>query len=257
MYGYTYLTYDTKRDMYYVGQHKAEAYDPKYLGSGIRLQRAIKARRNTLRNYVLEWCDTKNTLNESEIRWIEYFRNEMGEDRCYNVSDGGDGGSLGQIVNAKRSETLKGRILTDEHKRKIGAAIKGKHHSVDSLKRGVETRRKRGGYVCSEETRAKISKAGKNRQISIESRLKKSESLKRTFANPVIREKLRNTTKCKMVYQYTLNGDFVCCYKSLSEAHRQTGFSAGFICNCCNGEHNGIAYNFIWTYTPIIRKTLF
>ncbi len=258
MYGYTYLTYDTKRDMFYVGQHKSKAYDPKYLGSGIKLRRVIKLRRDTLRNYMLEQCDNRESLNESEIRWIKYFRDEMGDDKCYNVSDGGDGGSFGQLVNAKRSETLKGRIITDEHRKKIGAALKGKHHSTDSIRKGVETRIKHGNYTHTDETKAKLSKAGKNRHPSAETRSKLSESLKRAFANPKITEKRRNNAPCKEVYQYTLSKELVSRYRSVMEAHRQTGFNAGHICSCCNGSHNGIGYNFIWSYTPINNtRTLF
>ena len=111
MYGYTYLTYDTKRDMYYVGQHKSETYDPKYLGSGNHIRRILKKRPETLRNYVLEWCETKDTLDESEIRWIEYFREEMGVDKCYNIADGADGGCVWsnnkEAVSKKISSTHK------------------------------------------------------------------------------------------------------------------------------------------------------
>ena len=135
MYGYIYLTVDTKRNEVYVGQHKAEAYDPTYLGSGVKLFNKIKVRPHTLRNYVIEWCEDKQSLNKAEIEWIKLFRNEC---KTINITEGGTGGNTFQgrkhskETLLKMSETHKHIVRTEEWKRHISEAKKGKHLSLES-----------------------------------------------------------------------------------------------------------------------------
>lgn len=51
----------------------------------------------------------------------------------------------------------------------------------------------------------------------------------------------------KPVLQYTLSGEFVKEYPSVSEVERQTGLKHSNICNCCNGKLK-TAYGFKWEY---------
>lgn len=62
MYGYVYLTIDNLKGYFYIGQHKSETYDEKYFGSGLRIHNIIKKRggTETLRNYILQKCDSKS-----------------------------------------------------------------------------------------------------------------------------------------------------------------------------------------------------
>lgn len=221
-YGYTYLTYDTKRDMYYVGQHKSETYDPCYLGSGRKIRNVIKKRRDTLRNYILEWCESKEDLNESEIRWIAYFRDTEGYDKCYNLCDGG-GVTSGfkfspqQIHNL--SESHRGHRHTDEHKRKIS----------ESLKRTFVLHPCNVGRKLTDEHRRKISDANKGK--------KRSEDWKNKLAK----------RKGKPVVQCSTNGTFIASYPSAREASRQTGIGVVSLCRCVNGAFK-TSGGYVWYF---------
>lgn len=76
-----------------------------YFGSGILIQKAIK--KYGISNFektILCECKTRWELNEKEIYYIsKYKSNEQG----YNISDGGNGGNLGDVVNNKISNTVK------------------------------------------------------------------------------------------------------------------------------------------------------
>jgi hypothetical protein len=61
-------------------------------------------------------------------------------------------------------------------------------------------------------------------------------------------EQLKNTKKCKIVVQYSLNGDFIKEYKSLQEVKRQLNISAiSCISRVCNNERK-TAFGYIWKF---------
>lgn len=49
------------------------------------------------------------------------------------------------------------------------------------------------------------------------------------------------------VAQYTIDGTLVKIYDSIHDAAKETGFSAGSICNCCKGKRKTCG-GFIWHY---------
>lgn len=56
------------------------------------------------------------------------------------------------------------------------------------------------------------------------------------------------TEKCsKSVLQFTLEDILIKEYPSINQVARETGFSQGNICACCNGKRK-TAYNFKWKY---------
>lgn len=77
---------------------------------------------------IIETCNDANIINELEIKYISEYRKN---NKCYNISDGGDGG-----YNL-------GKHLSDETKRKIG--IKNKLHMT--------------GHKASNKTKNKMSKS--------------------------------------------------------------------------------------------------
>ena len=102
--GKFYIGFDTKNN-------------PDYLGSGLRLDLAIKkyGKENFVKE-ILEICENEKQLSERERFWIKETRAvEIG----YNISEGGDGGNLGEEVNKKRGEKLKGRIPWNKGKKGI------------------------------------------------------------------------------------------------------------------------------------------
>lgn len=64
-------------------------------------------------------------------------------------------------------------------------------------------------------------------------------------------EDIKNAN-CKPVLQYTLDGEFVAEYPSLTEAGKQIGISNNHICNCCNNKpHYKTAGGYIWKYKEV------
>lgn len=123
------------------------------------------------------------------------------------------------------------------------------------------------GRIVSEETRKKISDANKGKFISPFSRMKMSinnamrnpENVKRmkaAIAKPEVKRKMseiqkrlkaENNPLNKPVLQYNFDGSFVAEYISASEAARKMGTTNGRIADCCRGArktHKG----FLWRY---------
>lgn len=164
MYGYIYITTDTKGGSVYVGQHKSEAYDPSYLGSGLLISRIANKRAGSLCNYVLEWCETKDALNEAERKWIEAFRAEC---NCLNISDGGTGGNLGDMVNARIGDAMRGKTFTDDHKSNLSASLRKAFSTPEHIAKKPQ--------IYNDEYKAKMSVAVATANTP-EVRRRKSES---------------------------------------------------------------------------------
>ena len=58
---------------------------------------------------------------------------------------------------------------------------------------------------------------------------------------------MTNGKLSKRVFQYSLGGEFIQGYPSISEAARQLNKRTGSICLCCKGKAK-TAYGFIWRY---------
>lgn len=57
----------------------------------------------------------------------------------------------------------------------------------------------------------------------------------------------RTDKQSKIVYQYTMNGEFIREWRSAAEVKRQLGYAPSNICKCCNGKLKA-AYGYIWSY---------
>lgn len=117
MYGYIYKTTNMCNGKYYIGKHKAEDYDEKYIGSGKALKTAIeKYGKDNFVNEVIDVAYDKNELNRKERYWIEKLEaKKLG----YNLSDGGDGGNYSgwkqsNFQKQKASITHKGKRITEK-----------------------------------------------------------------------------------------------------------------------------------------------
>jgi len=76
-----------------------------YFGSGILIQKAIK--KYGIENFtktILCECKSRQELNELEIYYILKHKSNV---NGYNISNGGNGGNLGDVVNNKISNTVK------------------------------------------------------------------------------------------------------------------------------------------------------
>lgn len=185
MYGYIYKFTVKDTGKIYVGKHKfdKEELDENYWGGGIAWKNVLKKYgKNSIVREVLEYCDDLDTLNTREKYWIEYL-NATDKLVGYNISIGGDGNpwqkgmprseeskiknSLTHIelykdesYHKKVSDGTKlamsrediknkliGRKLSDDHKKKLSDAAKGKnnpnwntHWTDDRKKKAADTR---------------------------------------------------------------------------------------------------------------------
>jgi group I intron endonuclease len=122
-----YKTVNRLNGKIYIGQEKN--YNPRYFGSGIYLNRAIKkyGLENFIKEIVEDKIETKQLLDEREIYWIE-FLDSRNPEKGYNIASGGQGGDfLSQDLKDKRgikiSESRKGKPLSDSHKKAIQKAF--------------------------------------------------------------------------------------------------------------------------------------
>jgi group I intron endonuclease len=149
-YGYIYITTNKINGNRYIGQHKSKNWDNNYIGSGIRLKRAInKYGSENFTCFPLSWAWDKGELNKLEIDYIAHYKPE------YNISIGGTGGNLGEKVSKILSEKCKGE--------KNG--MYGKKHTTETKLKMMEARKNIKGEKApmfgkhqSEETKIKLSK---------------------------------------------------------------------------------------------------
>jgi hypothetical protein len=133
---------------------------------------------------------TEEQAFQNEIDFISWYgRVDSGNGILRNLTDGGDGPSgaiRSEETKRKISEANKGKTNSEEHIRKVSEANKGKTRSEETKRKISESRKGQGlGILKSEETKRKISESlkgklnpmfGKTR--SEESRRKQSESRK-------------------------------------------------------------------------------
>ena len=73
-------------------------------------------------------------MDQREIYYINLY-NSVNHDIGYNIAYGGQGGDLGPIVRQRISEHLKNKPKTQEHRRRLSEANKGKHLSEDTKRK--------------------------------------------------------------------------------------------------------------------------
>ena len=85
-----YKTTNIINGLIYIGQTKKDRITgKKYLGSGVKLKKAIKEfGKDNFTNEILQECNNKEELNQSEIFWISHF-NSTDPNIGYNIHKGG------------------------------------------------------------------------------------------------------------------------------------------------------------------------
>lgn len=118
-FGYIYKTQNRLNHKIYIGQ-KRGAVNLAYSGSGVLVNKAIKkyGKRNFMTSPIGYAIDQKN-LNELERYLIKRYRTELGKQKVYNLSDGGEGG-IG----------MKGKYHTEAWKLANSKRMSGKNHPL-------------------------------------------------------------------------------------------------------------------------------
>lgn len=176
----------------YIG--KDESNRPNYLGSGKLIKRAItKYGIENFTKEIIEECDDSKILQEREKFWIKEHQSQNLE-TGYNISPGGDGGdTISNHTNKKEiiekiSKALKGRIFSEEHKKKLR-----ENHNSKNPEVGRKISQKLKGRIFSEEHKEKLRQANLGKKRSPESIDKNRVAMKgRTWVNnPITGEELR------------------------------------------------------------------
>ena len=129
-------------------------------------------------------CNNQNELNKMEQYYILEYETIFDHHKGYNMTYGGNqNGKLSEKTKEKISKSLKGenhqyygKHLSEEHRRKISEANKGKKckHLTEEHKRKI-SKSKKGGKL-SEETKRNMSEAHKGKIFSEEHKRRLSEA---------------------------------------------------------------------------------
>jgi hypothetical protein len=159
-YTYAYLRED--RSPYYIGKGKGNrAYK--------RRDKGINPPKDKSRILILKKNLTEQEAFKHEIYMIAVFgRKDLGTGILHNKTDGGEGTSgfiHSEEHKRKVSEAIKGKTISKETKRKMSEVKKGKNHSEETKKKLSEANKGENnpnyGKSRSEETKRKISEANK------------------------------------------------------------------------------------------------
>lgn len=92
--GYIYKTTNKINGKIYIGQKHKSILDENYFGSGILIKRALnKYGKENFYVEVLEYCETQEELDKSELKWINLL-NSRDRKIGYNIAYGGQGGGF-------------------------------------------------------------------------------------------------------------------------------------------------------------------
>ena len=191
MYYYTYAFLREDRTPYYIGKGKGNrAYR--------RRDKGIKPPKDKSKILILKQNLTEEESFRHEVYMIAVFgRKDLGTGILHNRTNGGDGVS-GAVVSdetrRKMSEALKGKPRSKEIRRKISEAHKGKTHSEKSRRNMSESQK---GKTFSEETKRKLSEAKKGKTHSEETKRKLSEAKKGKTFSEEHKRKLSESQKGK------------------------------------------------------------
>ena len=197
-----YKTVNLLNDKIYIGQDVNN--NPKYLGSGTLISRAIKkyGKSNFIKE-TIEICISQDHLNEREIYWIDKF-NSRDLDIGYNIAIGGKSVMYKrkhtEKSKLKMSNSLINRIISETHRKNIGIASSNR----------------------SEETHKKLSISRRKRKLkslTIDKMVKKKKEWNSTIEGKLHWRKLASI-RCTIkfpLHQYTLDYKLIKVFNSLDE----------------------------------------
>lgn len=160
--GFVYVWYDRKHKRYYVGSHWG-AEDDGYVCSSSWMKRAYKLRPSDFRRRIIARVNSsRQDLLLEENRWLQMIRDDELGKKFYNLTNHLNGHwstdknkrmTVGEKISASplRVERLRmanlGKKFSDEHKKNLSNALKGRIVWNTGLKTGpqsIETNTKRG-----------------------------------------------------------------------------------------------------------------
>lgn len=180
---------------------------------------------------------TKEESEQKEIELIAEYKSNQRE-YGYNIANGGNAaGSCSEKTRKLIGQKSKGRIPNEEARNKMSLARKGIQFTEEHRRKiSIALKGKNRGKHPNEETRAKLSAVHKGKP--------KSEEMKRKNSLAQMEDK---NHMAKAVIQYDLNNNIIAHYGAAKEAERITGASRSNIVRCCKGQMKK-ANGYIWRY---------
>ena len=211
---YIYKTTCLTTDKIYIGQHNAKKKN--YLGSGIALKRAVKkyGKENFIVEILVDGDFNQDLLNELETHYIRLY-NSCSE-KGYNLRP--DGATQSGFKFSKEQRERHSLILKNALRQP---------HSLETKKRIGEANR---GKVRSEELKKHLSDVQKGRPRADYDIWVKSV-----------------TKLHKPVNQYSLSGEYIQTFDSVTETAKVMNVDTGSITTCCKGRRK-VCKGFIYKY---------
>ena len=195
---YIYEILNKMNDKNYIGQRRCPEgifpdQDVKYMGSGKLIIRAReKYNHECFSKKILAVTEKREVIEILEKFFITMYKSEGKAE--YNISEGGQGGNLGEECNRRISLALKGHPVSEETRKKFRETRKGRVSPNKGKKMSEEQKKKLSeshkgkGHPVSEETRKKISATLKGHPVSEETRKKISVNTKMAMTDEVCRK---------------------------------------------------------------------
>lgn len=214
----------------------------------ILLQRAWnKYRQENFSFEILELC-SEDELDNIEIKYIEFYD---AINNGYNIETGGNKKKyLSEETKKKIGDANRGRHHSEEARHKMSKSrmgenngMYGKRHSEESKKKMSDAAKNRPGHRPSDEGLERIRIANLGKEVSEETRKKISEANK---GNIPYNKNLRS------VYCVELNKVF----EHASSAGKDLNIRSGNIINCCE-HHRKTCGGYHWMYVDSKEYTEF
>jgi group I intron endonuclease len=177
---FIYITTNLINGKQYIGSHSGNK-DDRYLGSGKLLKYSIKKYgREKFKREILEICNPSDNLI-LETKYIKEYNTIS--PNGYNILENGGHIIWDKELKERLSQNQKNKKLSEDHKRKIGKALKGKKRDPKIGKKISKTRKERGSYNFSKEHKEKISNTLKGRENGPHSKETKEKIRKGNIGN--------------------------------------------------------------------------
>lgn len=192
----------------YIGQDSHN--NPKYLGSGVVLNNAIKKYgKENFTKEILQECNSIKELNEAEIYWIKTF-NSQNKDIGYSITSGGNGvGSIRlgikhtEKTKIKMSKAHKGQQFTEKQKENCKVALLKMYAENPHIKTKISNRMKKiysdidvkNKRYNNPDYLKRMSDSMKKTMSTPEWKERQSKIMKKRMSNVDIRNKISNTLK--------------------------------------------------------------
>lgn len=237
VYGFIYMWENTVNGKKYVGQTIRKRLDRReyeHIRSNIRvIDKAIqKYGENKFVRSIIDVAYSLDELNEKEQYWIAHYNTFNGYG--YNCTTGGESFEMSEETKKKIGKANKGRKYTEEQRKKLSEARKGRTSPMKGRKQ-------------SDEAKMKVSKASKGRKHSDKAKRKMSEN--------------RKDRKQILVYEYDkenkCTGNFIGEFKSMRQCAKKLELNLGNILRVLKGERNHTkGYTFEYAETTELEEAI-